>query len=81
MTTDVLIEAGRPDKSCARACYVDWQYSSAFVVSIPILLTKIVRCSIPHRIFSFAITHVKKKNHHINWVNKQQRIAGSACSL
>jgi len=31
MLTDALIKAGRPDTSCARACYVVY-YSSAFVV-------------------------------------------------
>ena len=30
---DALIKAGRPDKSCARACYVGRCYSSAFVVA------------------------------------------------
>jgi len=31
--TDALIKAGRPDRSCARACYVGLYYSSAFVVA------------------------------------------------
>ena len=31
--TDVLIKAGRPDRSCARACYVGRQYSSEFLVA------------------------------------------------
>jgi len=31
--TVALIKAGRPDPSCARACYVDRLYSSAFVVT------------------------------------------------
>jgi hypothetical protein len=32
MTTDALIKVGRPDTSCARACYVGRYYSFAFVV-------------------------------------------------
>jgi len=31
--TDALIIDGRPDTSCARACYVGRYYSSAFVVA------------------------------------------------
>jgi len=30
---DALIKAGRPNTSCARACYVSRHYSSAFVVA------------------------------------------------
>jgi len=33
MMTDALIKAGRPDTSCACACYVGRQYFSAFVVA------------------------------------------------
>jgi len=33
MMTDVLIKAGMPDTSCARACYVGWLYSTVFVVA------------------------------------------------
>jgi len=33
MMTDALIKAGRPNMSCAGACYVGRYYSSAFVVA------------------------------------------------
>jgi len=33
MMTDALIKAGRPEMSCARACYVGREYSSAFVLA------------------------------------------------
>jgi hypothetical protein len=33
MMTDALIKAERHDKSCAHACYVGRQYSSAVVVA------------------------------------------------
>jgi len=33
MITDAVIKVGRPETSCARACYVGRQYSSAFVVA------------------------------------------------
>jgi len=32
MMTDSLIEAGKPDTSCARACYFGQYYFSAFFV-------------------------------------------------
>jgi len=38
MMTDALIKAGRPDTSCARACYVGRYYSSTFVVAYPTVL-------------------------------------------
>jgi len=33
MMTDAFIKAGKPDTSCARACYVGRLYSFTFVVA------------------------------------------------
>ena len=57
--TDALIKAEKPDTSCAGACYVGREYSSAFVVASvffvasrfyrrKLFVEAFVRCSIPH---------------------------------
>jgi len=47
MMTDALIKAGRPDMSCAHACYVGREYSAAFVVA-SVFVEAFVRCIMLH---------------------------------